>query len=114
MGSQDATRRVLLDIHAERTSQNATWGEQAHPDGTGHGVYLFDFDALPTYGVCARIARNHTDELRSDGCPLWAPILLEEVFEALAEDDPERLRAELVQVAAVAAAWVEALDRRQS
>jgi hypothetical protein len=34
------------------------------------------------------------------------------VAEALAEDDPTLLRAELIQVAAVAVAWVEAIDRR--
>lgn len=32
--------------------------------------------------------------------------------EALAESDPARLRAELVQVAAVAVCWIEAIDRR--
>ncbi len=42
----------------------------------------------------------------------WRDILLEEVFEALAEEEPKELRKELVQVAAVAAQWVEAIDRR--
>jgi hypothetical protein len=41
----------------------------------------------------------------------WAHILTEEFYEALAEADPEKLREELVQVAAVAVAWVECLDR---
>lgn len=111
MSANDATRQVLLDIHKERTTQNCKWGEQNHPDGTGPDVRLFDLEVLPTYGTCARIGRNHADELAADGRSLWAPILLEEVFEALAEHDPARLRAELVQVAAVATAWVEALDR---
>ncbi|WPM94355.1 hypothetical protein VG1_CDS0031 [Arthrobacter phage Cupello] len=39
-------------------------------------------------------------------------ILLEEVFEATAEEDPATLRKELVQVAAVTAQWIEAIDRR--
>ncbi|MER6951259.1 hypothetical protein ABT294_45315 [Nonomuraea sp. NPDC000554] len=43
----------------------------------------------------------------------WRHILHEEVLEAFAEDDPELLRAELVQVAAVAVKWVQALDRRR-
>lgn len=30
----------------------------------------------------------------------------------MAEKDPVNLRAELIQVAAVAVAWVEAIDRR--
>lgn len=42
-------------------------------------------------------------------------MLLEEVFEAMAEDGPSALRTELVQVAvvaAVAAAWIEDIDSR--
>jgi hypothetical protein len=42
----------------------------------------------------------------------WLHILREEVAEAFAESDPAKLRAELVQVAAVAVNWVEAIDRR--
>lgn len=49
----------------------------------------------------------------------WLPILMEELGEAAHEltydaggDRPERLRAELVQVAAMAAAWIEAIDAR--
>jgi hypothetical protein len=37
---------------------------------------------------------------------------MEEVREAMAESDPAKLRVELVQVAAVSVAWIEALDRR--
>jgi hypothetical protein len=44
--------------------------------------------------------------------PEWALILLEEVYEALAEADPARLRTELIQAGAVIAAWVSDLDRR--
>ena len=36
---------------------------------------------------------------------------MEEVAEAFEEHDPARLRSELVQVAAVAVAWVEKIDR---
>ncbi|TIH26025.1 NUDIX hydrolase, partial [Subtercola vilae] len=42
----------------------------------------------------------------------WQDILLEEVFEAFAESDTSKLRTELIQVAAVAQQWVEAIDRR--
>jgi hypothetical protein len=40
-------------------------------------------------------------------------VLDEEVWEAFAESDPAKLRAELVQVAAVAFRWIEALDARK-
>ena len=44
----------------------------------------------------------------------WRHILTEEVWEAFAEKDSARLRAELVQVAAAAVNWIEAIDRRQA
>lgn len=40
----------------------------------------------------------------------WHAILHEEVMEAFAESDPARLREELLQVAAVAIRWIDALD----
>ena len=43
----------------------------------------------------------------------WAAILMEEVGEVLQADDAE-LDAELVQVAAVCLAWLEARDRRRA
>lgn len=42
----------------------------------------------------------------------WHAILHEEVAEAFAESDPALLRAELLQVAAVAIRWVDALDHQ--
>lgn len=103
MTSVNATRRVLLGIHAERTTQNARWGEQNHPDGTG-----------PTDDArrAALDAKVRTDRAAQQGSVTWRHILIEEVCEAFAEDDPVLLRAELIQVAAVAAAWAEAIDRR--
>lgn len=48
---------------------------------------------------------------------LWMPVLVEEVGEvARAMNDrepPDRLRTELVQVAAMATAWVAAIDERE-
>jgi len=39
---------------------------------------------------------------------------MEEVFEALAETDPEKLELELIQAAAVIVAWVEKLRRHRN
>jgi hypothetical protein len=58
------------------------------------------------------MARNSNDRAVREGTLTWTHILEEEVCEALAETDQERLREELVQVAAVACAWVECIDRR--
>jgi len=41
----------------------------------------------------------------------FAGMLLEEIYEALAESDPQKMRAELIQVLAVAMKMVEAIDR---
>jgi hypothetical protein len=94
---------VLADILEERLRQEDQWGEQNHPDGTG----------LPYDAETAEAARTRCQEAAAGGTVTWRNILFEEVWEAMAEDDPARLRDELIQVAAVAAAWAEAIDRRQ-
>lgn len=93
---------VFEDIDDERALQDDKWGEQNHPDGTG-GQFYVDM---------ADLFRRNTDRSARAGSLTWRDVLTEEVYEAYAETDPAALRAELVQVAAVAAAWVEAIDRR--
>jgi len=97
-----AVASVLAEVAAERGRQDATWGEQNHADGTGR-----DCDK-----VSADRAREACERSFREGWGSWSHILREEVAEAFAESDPVRLREELIQVAAVAAAWVEAIDRR--
>lgn len=92
---------VLVELAAERARQDDKWGQQDHPDGTG-----------PLALEWALRAKEMCQQAHQDGDQTWALVLEEEVAEACAEDDPHRLRAELVQVAAVAVAWIEALDRR--
>jgi hypothetical protein len=76
---------VLQEVAAERARQDAKWGVQHHKN------------------------------------PMWVAILVEEVGEAAALSlsdeygtslsDREKLRQELIQVAAVAVAFIECLDR---
>lgn len=94
--------RVLSDVHGEREAQDEKWGPQNHPDGTGSRDYAGMADE----------ARTACDDKHKSGRGTWADILKEEFYEALAESDPVRLRDELIQVAAVAVSWVEAIDRR--
>jgi AcrR family transcriptional regulator len=123
----DSGRRVAADVRAERARQDAKWGEQNHPNGTGPDSHpLADFPFAITTGTPVRQVETWTASEIADAakanCEIaadqtgvtWTDILLEEVFEALAEDDPAKLRTELVQVAAVAQQWVEAIDRRAS
>lgn len=100
---------ILLEIAAERSLQETVWGEQNHPNGTGPDTRLLG--NLPVYGRLRDQCKTRTDTNTAAGTVTFADILLEEVFEALAEADPAKLRTELVQVAAVAAQWVEAIDR---
>lgn len=115
----NVTGHMLGRILYERMRQDAKWGEQNHPDGTGprkkplYELAPHDRDGYsPSAARITQLARRNCDAAAQRGELTWRDILLEEVFEALAEDDPARLREELVQVAAVAAAWTEAIDRR--
>ena len=96
-----ARDRVLDEVRRERIRQDEKWGEQHHPDGTSEARQ-----------VHAILAKNATDNAAKNGTLSWLDILQEEAFEASAETDQALLRAELIQVAAVAVAWVEDIDRR--
>lgn len=102
----NSTDCVLHEIARERESQDARWGEQNHPNfAEDH-----DFELM---GWVANMVKRQCDRAAEVGKLSWANILFEEVAEALSEDNEDFLRAELVQVAAVAAAWVECIDRRR-
>jgi hypothetical protein len=93
---------VLHDVALERERQLEKWGLQHHPDGTGK----------PWQERGAEVARLACEMAFNTGQGVWADILAEEVAEAFAESDPEKLAEELVQVAAVAVAWVEDIRSR--
>lgn len=111
--SWPARRQILADVNFERLQQDAKWGEQNHPDGTGPRVQITQNAAAPA-GVLAGLAREECQRAAADGTVTWMHILREEVAEALAADHPGLLRMELVQVAAVCVAWIEAIDRRSA
>lgn len=92
---------ALNDIVRERLAQDEKWGRQNHPNGTG---MLGDRER-------ANSARHVCEVMFRNGMGSWRDILHEEVEEAFAEHDPAKLREELIQVAAVALAWVENMDR---
>ncbi len=112
---------VVLELAEERTRQTAKHGDQSHlPDGTGPALWLsMDDDYVRRHGIrrdnLAAWAKARTDaasQAHGDGSITFEHILTEEWAEAIAESDPDALRAELVQVAAVAVQWVEAIDLR--
>ncbi len=93
---------ALIDVAEELDRQRLKFGEQNHPDGTGGSAFKAAADTF----------RQLCDWDTKTGAVTWRIILQEEVYEALAESDPAKLRAELVQVAAVAVQWILALGRR--
>jgi hypothetical protein len=99
---------ALSEVAAERARQDVKWGEQNHPHGTGYS------SSLESDRDRADMARSRCNWAAARGAVTWRHILEEEVCEAFAETDPDLLRAELIQVAAVATAWAEAIDRRPS
>lgn len=104
-GSNVSMVQAAADVIRERVRQVEKWGDDSHKDradGTG----------LPSDQACAEFAKLITDTNDDAGTLTWRDILHEEVCEAFAETDPVKLRTELVQVAAVAVKWVEAIDRR--
>lgn len=124
-----ATRSVLEEVDLERFEQDEKWGEQNHQDICHRGgMGLATADPVREYGPLAQKWKHsngqrvkaHVDQHAyahmADGPYLaWDGILLEEVFEALeAIGDDANVREELVQVAAVAVAWIEAIDRRSA
>lgn len=103
MVGDPALEAVLHEVSMERDRQDTLFGDQSHlPDGTGGDGYKHL--AVVDRWACKMAAR--------EGTLTWRHILHEEVSEAFAESDPEKLRTELVQIAAVACAWLQALDRR--
>jgi NTP pyrophosphatase (non-canonical NTP hydrolase) len=129
----DRTPAVLGEVATERDRQDFVFGEQNHPlvDAgimarlrPAHGGFepstanrrevaaaLFREYELPDAGYARRMCQAAAQR----GECTWAHILIEELcefVEAPAERDVEAARAELVQLAAVAVAAVEYIDRQ--
>ncbi|WP_326768610.1 hypothetical protein OG978_32465 [Streptomyces sp. NBC_01591] len=107
-------KRFAEEIDQERQAQLKKFGDQHHPDMSGDASA--QCEAREMFAEWAdnykAINDGELDPRDTDRRLDWTGILLEEVYEALAESDPAQLRAELLQVAAVCAAWVSDIDRR--
>ena len=101
----EARSFVLTEVAQERARQDDLWGEQNHPDGTGE-------DCPYQWRGMAVLAQLKANRAAEAGLLTWRDVLMEEFAEAMEAPTDELLREELIQVAAVAAAWVEAIDRR--
>lgn len=108
------TMRVLADVAAEREHQYATYGtNEDTKDGTGDRVpWLLPFDQREALVIQQAFRADYEQVEIVEGEVTWMHLVREEIAEAFQESDPERLRAELVQVAALAVSWIEKLDGR--
>ncbi len=93
---------IIADVLAEVDRVDGIRGDDAAtPDGTG---LRWSFDAEE--------AKEDYDASERCGRATFALALREECYEALAESDRAKLRAELVQIASVAMRWIRAIDAR--
>ena len=92
--------RFLVAVFVERARQERKWGPQHHPS--------FGPDGPLPESLVAR-AKMLCQQQAAAGKVSWSVILNEEAYEAMGESDPRLLDKELVQTAAVAAAWSENL-----
>lgn len=119
MSETQTTANVLQEIAAERVAQDAKWGEQNHPlvdpvlRNRPHTRMAEEYE-IPTALRATRLCQMAAER----GQVTWLHILSEEVSEFMAAaqhtDDRAYARAEMVQVAAVAVAVIESIDRAAS
>lgn len=98
--------KVLAEVRAERRAQYEKWGQQDRPS------LPVDFD-ISMAKLNERVAKSMVETASALGTLSFHDILFEEIHEAVASENEEDMRAELIQVAATAVAWVEAIDRRR-
>ncbi len=112
--TRNASRRALLleSVRAEMVRQDELWGWPRCSD------YLFDddcddgeFDNLSNQMLLMELRSR---ELIDNQRPCWQAILGEEIGEVARESDPARRLEELIQVAAVALAWAQAIKEENS
>ena len=118
-----AAMRTALDaVIAERQRQDAKWGEQNHPmvpsehrDSPSACSYASAILGVPS----ASNARDACEWSHRASQGTYAHILVEEVAEfveacVIHGETSDEARAEMVQVAAVALAMLECIDRKRA
>lgn len=96
---------LLARVRKEREDNIAKWGVQTHESYRGE-------TARRQYEKNEAHFKKIWDAQKAKGRRTWDVILLEEVYEAVSELDPEERIYELVQVAAMALAEAESITLR--
>jgi hypothetical protein len=107
---QNLRSRDIEATQREMRRQDDMWGEQNHPDYPGD---VARSRGHARYAAAADAWKAENAERAASGRLAWDGILLEEVYEALGESDEDKMREELIQVAAVALQWAGAIRRRR-
>lgn len=97
--------KILVEVKKERDRQNQMWGEQNYE--------IFDKGDIDHYSSMATNRKKLNEVKVRNNLLFWSDVLLEEVYESLCEPNPFKCREELIQVAAVAVAMIESLDRNK-
>jgi len=95
---------IFGKINEERFRQDDKWGEQNLPMLT-HPFTSKEFN------LAAIQCKELCNKAITDGTISWRHILIEEVMEVFAEDNPNKQAEELIQVAAVSISMIECLRR---
>ena len=118
-----AAMRTALDaVIAERQRQDAKWGEQNHPmlRRSAREAYVScDVAANTALLPSAARARHVCEYEHGKGDGTYTSILVEEAAEfveacVIHGETSDEARAEMVQVAAVALAMLECIDRKRA
>jgi hypothetical protein len=94
---------IFNELYAECVGQYLRWGDQQH--------IISYYYSTGYYGRRAEDSKKQNAHLNKLGTISWEDILLEEIYEAFAERDWTKQRAELVQSAAVIASMIRDGDR---
>lgn len=103
--------KVYQEVKIERERQDKKFGESNHPSINESIPRKFrnQFYGIPT----EEESRDKCESNHLNKSVTWADILIEEVAEVVNAKDERDRREELIQVAAVALAWVESIDRKE-
>lgn len=106
MAIMPQTSDTLAAVRAEVREAFQNWGVQNHPS-TPDPKHRY------TLVMTERNAKLQCEKARKNGRLTWAHILVEEVAEAVDAPTPQERIAELVQVAAMAVAWIDSIQRNE-
>lgn len=105
------TRAVLERVFLERQAQEVRYGgaNLTTQSGSGPGTRWLEPYTTDSASTIQEKLRTDYEGFEDEAPVTWVHLVREEIAEAFQEDDPARLSAELIQVAALCVSWVERL-----